>query len=97
MAAGGYPESYAKGKSISGLAADNGDAAKVFHAGTSVDGESVVTSGGRVLCVVGLGDSVSDARDKAYERVAAIDWDDVYYRGDIGHRAIARESGADGA
>ena len=51
----------------------------------------VVTSGGRVLCVVGLGSSVADARENAYSRVGCIHWDDVYYRNDIGHRAIARE------
>ena len=53
--------------------------------------DQVVTSGGRVLCVVGLGDSVSLARDAAYDRVSGVEWEDVYYRQDIGHRAIARE------
>jgi len=91
MAAGGYPASYAKGRAISGLGESTGDDVKVFHAGTSIDGEDVVTSGGRVLCVVGLGDSVSAAGRQAYECVDSIDWDDAYYRRDIGHRAIARE------
>ena len=91
MAAGGYPGSYARGKVISGLAEKAPGAAKVFHAGTSTRNGDIVTSGGRVLCVVGLGDTVSDARNAAYERVAGIDWEDVYYRRDIGHRAIARE------
>ncbi|MCZ6659390.1 MAG: phosphoribosylamine--glycine ligase [Gammaproteobacteria bacterium] len=92
MAAGGYPGSYAKGHVISGL--DEGDDAdvKAFHAGTRFDGTDVVTNGGRVLCVVGLGDKVSDAQQKAYERVARISWQDAYHRTDIGYRAVARES-----
>ena len=91
LAAGGYPESYAKGKAISGLAEVSSATQKVFHAGTAVNGDEVVTSGGRVLCVVGLGDSVASAADTAYEAVDRIQWDDVYLRRDIGHRAIARE------
>ncbi len=92
MAAGGYPGSYAKGHVISGL--DDGDDAdvKAFHAGTRLDGADVVTNGGRVLCVVGLGDKVSDAQRKAYERVARISWQDAFHRTDIGYRAVARES-----
>ena len=89
MAAGGYPAGYEKGKTISGLDVDG---AKVFHAGTTTDDGDVLTSGGRVLCVVGLGDTVSDAAQSAYEKVDAIDWDGVYFRRDIGHRAIAREN-----
>ena len=91
LAAGGYPSSYARGKPISGL--DEADSAtqKVFHAGTALDEGGVVTSGGRVLCVVGLGDSVADAAQRAYDSVDKIDWEDVYCRRDIGHRAIARE------
>ena len=91
MAAGGYPDSYAKGAVISGLKQSIADT-KVFHAGTSTDGEQVVTSGGRVLCVVALADSVTSAQELAYQRVKTIQWDNVYYRDDIGHRAIARES-----
>ena len=90
MAAGGYPEAYDKGKPISGLERLS-PASKVFHAGTTTANGNVVTSGGRVLCVVGLGDNVSDARDIAYGRVDSIQWDGVYFRRDIGHRAIARE------
>jgi len=92
MAAGGYPASYAKGKSISGLDDADSDSQKVFHAGTALQGDDVTTSGGRVLCVVGLGDSVGAAAADAYEAVAKIDWEDVYFRRDIGHRAIAREN-----
>ena len=92
MAAGGYPGSYAKGKVISGLDEADSNTQKVFHAGTAVDGENVVTCGGRVLCVVGLGESVASAAQTAYAAVDKIDWDDVYVRRDIGHRAIAREN-----
>ena len=91
MAAGGYPATYAKGHAISGLDAADSEAQKVFHAGTRLDGTDAVTSGGRVLCVVGLGESVAAAARSAYEAVGKIDWQQVYYRRDIGHRAIARE------
>jgi phosphoribosylamine--glycine ligase len=91
MAAGGYPGSYAKGKVITGLESADSDSQKVFHAGTRLDGDSVTTSGGRVLCVVGLGDSVAAAAREAYAAVDRIQWEDAYFRGDIGHRAIARE------
>jgi len=91
MAAGGYPGSYAKGKRIAGLDEDFGDDQKVFHAGTALDGDDVVTSGGRVLCVVGLGDTVAAAANRAYDAVDKICWEDVYLRRDIGYRAIARE------
>ena len=91
LAAGGYPASYGKGMTISGLAEADGVNQKVFHAGTALDGDDVVTSGGRVLCVVGLGDTVEAAAASAYESVDKIHWQDVYSRRDIGHRAIARE------
>jgi phosphoribosylamine--glycine ligase len=92
MAAAGYPGSYRKGDSISGLPEplDSGTA-KVFHAGTMFRNGDVVTSGGRVLCVVGLGDTVAAASDAAYATAARIDWAGAWYRRDIGHRAIARE------
>ena len=91
MAAGGYPGDYATGKKITGLPDGESRDSKVFHAGTARSENDIVTSGGRVLCVVGLGDTVADASDTAYSQVKSIDWDDVYYRNDIGHRAIARE------
>jgi phosphoribosylamine--glycine ligase len=92
LAAGGYPEAYASGAAINGLDATPDSAeAKVFHAGTKLDGDKVVTSGGRVLCAVALGDSVAQAQVSAYELARGIEWENVYYRQDIGYRAIARE------
>jgi phosphoribosylamine--glycine ligase len=90
MAAGGYPENYDKGDVISGLESGAGSDTKVFHAGTSLQGGEVVTNGGRVLCVVCVGDEVTDARDKAYAGVYGIDWRNRYYRRDIGYRALTR-------
>jgi phosphoribosylamine--glycine ligase len=91
MAAGGYPTSYRKGDRIDGLPEVIGIEGKVFHAGTAMQGDDVVTSGGRVLCVVGLGDTVAQARDAAYAQTERISWDDHFFRRDIGHRAISRE------
>jgi len=91
LAAGGYPEAYASGKVIGGLGDADSETQKVFHAGTSLSGDDVVTSGGRVLCVVGLGDTVAAAAKRAYDSVDKLAWEDVYFRSDIGHRAIVRE------
>jgi phosphoribosylamine--glycine ligase len=93
LAAGGYPGGYAKGDVISGLDAEQGEGVKVFHAGTQLQGTDVVTSGGRVLCVCALGEDIAIAQKRAYEAVAKISWKDVYFRRDIGHRAVARLSG----
>jgi phosphoribosylamine--glycine ligase len=90
MAAGGYPERYRKGDPISGLDAADAEDLKTFHAGTRLVDGQVVTNGGRVLCVVGLGADVASAQRRAYEGVARISWADRYYRRDIGHRAIGR-------
>ncbi len=91
MAAGGYPDSYRKGDIIRGLQEDFGPDCKVFEAGTRLDdsGETV-TNGGRVLCVTALGDTIQAAQQQAYEAVKRIEWNDAYYRTDIGHRAISR-------
>ena len=89
MAAGGYPEAYNKGDEITGI--NNVSNAKVFQAGTRVDDGKTLTNGGRVLCVTALGNTVKEAQEQAYKAVKSIDWKDVYYRTDIGHRAIARE------
>src|SRR5882757_5410555 len=91
MAAGGYPDGYHKGDVITGLEAAARLPGKVFHAGTCRDGSRVATAGGRVLCAVGLGDTVRAAQRQAYELVQAIHWNLVQYRRDIGYRAIARD------
>ncbi|MBT3308916.1 MAG: phosphoribosylamine--glycine ligase [Gammaproteobacteria bacterium] len=91
LAAGGYPDSYNKGEVISGLPTEELVDQKVFHAGTREEGGEVVTAGGRVLCACALGDSVSDAQQKAYALTRQIKWNQLYFRTDIGHRAIARE------
>jgi phosphoribosylamine---glycine ligase len=91
MASGGYPDAYRQGDPISGLDAAAAMPGKVFHAGTRGVGGQIVTAGGRVLCAVGLGDTVAAAQAQAYALVHAIHWNLVQYRRDIGYRAIARE------
>jgi phosphoribosylamine--glycine ligase len=101
MAAGGYPESYAKGDAITGLPAlpssggaySGGSSAdsKVFHAGTTLHDGEIVTNGGRVLCAVALGDTTAAAQRAAYALVEQIKWKGAYYRTDIGYRAVGRE------
>lgn len=92
MAAGGYPGSYEKGMGITGLDSEDPPDTKVFHAGTAERDGRLVTSGGRVLCVCALGNSVAEAQQRAYQRVRTIDWEGVHYREDIGYRALAREA-----
>lgn len=92
MAAGGYPKQYDRGDAITGLDKELADT-KVFHAGTQTEDDNVITNGGRVLCVVGLGDDVALAQARAYERVDLIGWRNRYFRKDIGHRAIERDKG----
>jgi phosphoribosylamine--glycine ligase len=91
LAAGGYPGDYAKGDVISGLERDPGPDGKVFHAGTRQRNGDIVTAGGRVLCACALGNSVSEAQQRAYALTRGIHWDNVYYRSDIAYRAVARE------
>jgi phosphoribosylamine--glycine ligase len=92
LAAGGYPDNYAKGLVISGLDNCDTDDCKTFQAGTALIDGKVVTSGGRVLCVTALGDSVTHAQKLAYEAIEKISWDGMFCRSDIGYRAIAREN-----
>jgi phosphoribosylamine--glycine ligase len=91
MAAGGYPEAYNKGDIITGLPQMEAEGIKIFHAGTAEHEGNVVTNGGRVLCATALGNTVSEAQQKAYLLVKQVNWDSVYYRTDIGYRAIERE------
>lgn len=91
LAAGGYPASYACDDIIHGLDSNTASDRKIFHAGTALKDGNIVTAGGRVLCAVALGDSVSDAQSKAYELVKQISWHKLYYRTDIGYRAVERE------
>jgi len=90
MASGGYPGSYAKGYPISGLETAGTASVKVFHAGTAVKDGEVVTAGGRVLCVTALGDSLPEARDRAYDAVSDVSIEGAFHRSDIGYRALAR-------
>ena len=92
MTAGGYPAHYESGDVITGLDKNLEDT-KVFHAGTKIHDAAVVTAGGRVLCVVGVGDTVEIAQVRAYERIESIGWRNRYFRKDIGYRAVGREAG----
>ena len=89
IAAGGYPDMPKKGDVISGLPEDN-ENFHVFHAGTILQNDKVLTHGGRVLCVTALGDTVKIAQQVAYEALQSIKFDGMQYRKDIGWRAIGR-------
>ena len=93
MAAEGYPGKPRSGDTIGSWDTPDVEGAKVFHAGTRIEGEHVVTAGGRVLCVCALGDTVAEAQKNAYAEVAGISWHGEFHRHDIGWRAIAREKG----
>jgi phosphoribosylamine--glycine ligase len=90
LAAGGYPEKYVTGTPIHGLESAQADTIMVFHAGTAIADEQVVTSGGRVLCVTALGENIASAQRACYAAVDKISWDGMTLRRDIGWRAIAR-------
>ena len=93
MASGGYPIAYRTGDAIEGLASvASMEGVKVFHAATRMEDDRVLTDGGRVLCITALGESVVDARHSAYAAVDRIHWQDAYFRGDIAHRALSRDS-----
>jgi len=89
LAAQGYPGAYRKGDVIHGLSQASGG--KVFHAGTAQQGKDIVTAGGRVLCACALGESYRAAQYHAYQLAQSIRWDGMFYRRDIGARAVARE------
>jgi phosphoribosylamine--glycine ligase len=91
LAAAGYPESPRKGDAITGIAAETADCV-TFHAGTTIANGQLETAGGRVLCVVGLGDSVKMAQRQAYQAADQIRFDGMQMRRDIGWRAIKRPS-----
>ncbi|HFI5337141.1 TPA: phosphoribosylamine--glycine ligase [Serratia liquefaciens] len=90
LAAGGYPGDYNNGEVIQGLPQQESADGKVFHAGTRMQGNDVVTSGGRVLCVTALGETVAQAQQRAYQLADGIQWTGSFCRKDIGYRAIAR-------
>lgn len=90
LAAGGYPDEYAKGDVISGLPNAETADTKVFHAGTKASQGQVLTAGGRVLCACALGNDIADAQQKAYQLCQPITWQNLYYRTDIGFKAIGR-------
>ena len=92
IAAGGYPESPRAGDTITGLPAAQADC-RVFHAGTALSGDAVVTAGGRVVCVTALGDNIRAAQRRAYETVERIRFAGAQFRRDIGHRAAGRTGG----
>ncbi|EGU32209.1 phosphoribosylamine--glycine ligase [Vibrio sp. N418] len=94
LAAGGYPAAYDKGDVISGLPQLEVEGEKVFHAGTANRNGEIVTNGGRVLCATALGNSVSEAQQRAYELAKQVSWNGVFFRSDIGYRAIERENKA---
>ena len=91
LAAGGYPGDYAKGDQIHGLPQTEAADGKVFHAGTALKDNQVVTNGGRVLCVTALGEDVAAAQKRAYELAQTISWEGCFCRKDIGYRAINRK------
>ncbi|MEE9451902.1 MAG: phosphoribosylamine--glycine ligase [Gammaproteobacteria bacterium] len=87
LASKGYPQAYHKGQAIQGLSQTT-ENIKIFHAGTAQHDADIVTDGGRVLAVTALGDSFSAAQRHAYDSVKKISWQDIYYRDDIGYRAL---------
>ncbi len=91
LAAAGYPGEVRKGDVIQGLDTDPGSDVKVFHAGTEMKSGRVITAGGRVLCVTALGNDILEAQQTVYKAIEAIHWDGMFYRGDIGFRAIGRQ------
>ncbi|MBB3770667.1 phosphoribosylamine--glycine ligase [Angulomicrobium tetraedrale] len=93
MAARGYPGSYSKGSRISGIgAAESIPGVKVFHAGTRREGAAILANGGRVLNIAAIGGNVAEARERAYDGAALIDWPEGFYRRDIAWRALGSDT-----
>lgn len=89
IAGSGYPGTYAKGMSIEGIEeAEALGNVKVFQAGTRVEGDRTVSSGGRILCVTALGDTLAEAQERAYKAVACLRMDNIHYRNDIGAKGL---------
>ena len=88
LASDGYPGTYAKGKKISGLTNSTPPHCKIFHSGTKLLNDEVVSDGGRVLCITALGDSLLEAQQQAYHCIQQISFEGVFYRHDIGHRGL---------
>jgi phosphoribosylamine--glycine ligase len=93
MASGGYPGKYETGKPISGLESAASEGVQIFHAGTRRENGAVVTNGGRVLAVTALGETVADARSRAYDAVSRIDFEGCHYRRDIALSAVGEKVG----
>ena len=87
-ASGGYPDAYEKGKVISGIESATAQGAMVFHAGTALKDNQLVTSGGRVLGITALGENLEDAIAKVYPALESISFEGMYYRRDIAHKAL---------
>jgi phosphoribosylamine--glycine ligase len=92
MTSGGYPGSYRNGLPIHGLPSTMAESATVFHAGTDRRGNEIVTAGGRVLGILGLGKSLVDAQSEAYRVVKSISFDGCHFRTDIAHRALGAQA-----
>ncbi len=91
MVSGGYPDKYDIGIQINGLEKIKNQDVKVFHGGTKHEKNQVLTNAGRVLCITALGNDIAEAQTLAYQHVDKIDWDQAYFRTDIGYRAVDRE------
>lgn len=90
--AGGYPNEYQTGDEIKGLSHPLAHSGKIFHAGTQLAGQQVLTSGGRVLCVTAFGENYASAKANAYANLSAINWPNCYFRQDIGYRALSQSA-----
>ena len=90
LAAEGYPASVKKGNQIEGLDTPFDETIKVFHAGTKLENNMVITNGGRVLCVTALGSSIESAQKSVYQTIESIHWPGMFYRHDIGNKALDR-------